>query len=187
MPLQPASTASGTRTSSTRAGKQNRDTAPGATRSAEAQRPTRRPDPRVRTRSLRPDQFRARASPSAPAPNTYGTRYVVGWRAREYQIYWPDVKYSPVRFGGRKRSRLIDLLIHRQSTVRVYEPTEPRRLTEFLNPTGRLDPRTGGGVWGAKTRVVLANQLICRRNRVFAPHTVGEAARRARAGRASGR
>src|SRR6266540_5359493 len=28
-------------------------------------------------------------------------------------------------------------------------------------------------VCGAKTRVVLANQLICRRNRVFAPHTVG--------------
>ena len=44
-----------------------------------------------------------------------------------------------------------------------------------------------GTVWGAKTRVVLANQLICRRDRVFAPHTVGEAARRARAGRASGR
>jgi hypothetical protein len=77
-PLQRASAASGARTLSTRAGRRKPNAAPSTTRSAaKPHRLARRPDPRIRTRSLRSISFRTHdlTGPSA-LPRFQG------WRAR---------------------------------------------------------------------------------------------------------
>ncbi len=118
---------------------------------SQAQRPIRRPDPRVRARSLTRDQFRTPASRKPFGTRTYRTQCLWLTRAREYQICRPKVKYSPVRVGGRKRSRLIDLLIHRQSTVRVLRTDGTTEADRVSEPVGAGNPdssdegsRTGG-------------------------------------------
>jgi putative transposase len=71
-PLQPASAASGTRTSSTRAGRGKPETAPSATLSAaKPHGPARRADPRIRTGSLRPSQLPRPRRHTLFGPSTY--------------------------------------------------------------------------------------------------------------------
>ncbi len=105
-PLQPASAASSTRASTTRAGRRKPNTAPSGTRSAaKSHRPARRADPRIRTRSLRPDhspylrRYKLFGGTSTHSPLIRFTR------ARKYQTDRVDVNYSPVRFDPVLRSR----------------------------------------------------------------------------------
>jgi putative transposase len=105
-PLQPASAASSTRASTTRAGRRKPNTAPSGTRSAaKSHRPARRADPRIRTRSLRPDH-----SPYLRRHKLFGgtsthSPLIRFTRARKYQTDRVDVNYSPVRFDPVLRSR----------------------------------------------------------------------------------
>jgi hypothetical protein len=83
--IQPASAASGTRTSPTRAGRRKRATASSATLpAAQAHRPARRPDPRIRTRSLTGDQ--------SPYPSTGPFRH-------------GPLRYAPIVFHARISDR----------------------------------------------------------------------------------
>jgi hypothetical protein len=126
--------ASGTRTLSARAGRPKPNAAPSTTRSAaKPHRPTRRPDPRIPTRSLRPISLPTRDLTSSSRHFHVLNERKVHARTRGYQTDRVDVKYSPVRFGPLR-------IRFGESNARVSNLPNHRELTEFLNPTPARDP-----------------------------------------------